>query len=153
MRKFTLQTYGLSVIWTFECFFLSDELANRRSHPAYSHLNGFSPEIIVNIYFLQKSFLESSLKKWKNYLCEFSYEFSNFHFGQSFFHNLDMDKWMVFLQCELWYDWQACIWLWKRYDFWNIRPSSKCGWYFLNFGFSFWKNLWLNIFEAVHFFK
>ena len=39
----TLQTYGLSVMCTFECFFLSELLANRRSHPLNSHLNGFSP--------------------------------------------------------------------------------------------------------------
>ena len=57
MRKFTLQTYGLSVIWTFECFFLSDELANRRSHPAYSHLNGFSPEkMFQNLVFIKVMF-------------------------------------------------------------------------------------------------
>lgn len=28
---------------TCECFFLSELLANLRSHPSYSHLNGFSP--------------------------------------------------------------------------------------------------------------
>ena len=79
-------------------------------------------------------------KSQENYLCEFSYEFSNFRCVQSSFRNLDMDKWMAFLQCELWCDWQACIWLWKRYDFWNIRPSSKCDWYFLNFSLNFLKN-------------
>ena len=39
-----LQLYGLSEVWTCECFFLSDELANLRSQPSYSHLKGFSPE-------------------------------------------------------------------------------------------------------------
>lgn len=39
----TRQLYGLSDVCTCECFFLSDELAKRRSHPSCSHLNGFSP--------------------------------------------------------------------------------------------------------------
>lgn len=39
----TRQLYGLSDVCTCECFFLSEEFANRRSQPAYSHLNGFSP--------------------------------------------------------------------------------------------------------------
>lgn len=38
-----LQLYGLSEVCTCECFFLSELLANLRSHPSYSHLNGFSP--------------------------------------------------------------------------------------------------------------
>lgn len=39
----TRQLYGLSDVCTCECFFLSDEFANLRSHPSCSHLNGFSP--------------------------------------------------------------------------------------------------------------
>lgn len=38
-----LQLYGLSEVCTCECFFRSELLANLRSHPSYSHLNGFSP--------------------------------------------------------------------------------------------------------------
>lgn len=30
-------------MWTCECFLRSEELANRRSQPSCSHLNGFSP--------------------------------------------------------------------------------------------------------------
>lgn len=37
------QLYGLSEVCTCECFFRSELLANLRSHPSYSHLNGFSP--------------------------------------------------------------------------------------------------------------
>lgn len=39
----TLQLYGLSDVCTCECFFRSELLANRRSQPSNSHLNGFSP--------------------------------------------------------------------------------------------------------------
>lgn len=39
----TRQQYGLSLVWTWECFFLSELLANLLSHPGNSHGNGFSP--------------------------------------------------------------------------------------------------------------
>lgn len=42
-HPFTRQLYGLSDVCTCECFLRSDELANRRSQPSCSHLNGFSP--------------------------------------------------------------------------------------------------------------
>lgn len=42
-EKLTLQLYGLSEVWTWECFFRSELFANRRSQPSNSHLNGFSP--------------------------------------------------------------------------------------------------------------
>lgn len=44
-QPLTRQLYGLSDVWTWECFFRSEELANLRSHPSCSHLNGFSPGI------------------------------------------------------------------------------------------------------------
>jgi hypothetical protein len=40
----TRQQYGLSLVWTWECFFLSELLANLLSHPGNSHGNGFSPK-------------------------------------------------------------------------------------------------------------
>ena len=43
-QPLTLQLYGLSDVCTWLCFFLSLELAKRRSHPSNSHLKGFSPE-------------------------------------------------------------------------------------------------------------
>lgn len=43
-----LQLYGLSLVCTWECFFLSEELANLLSQPLCSHLNGFSPTTTNN---------------------------------------------------------------------------------------------------------
>ena len=112
----TLQRYGLSVIWTFECFFLSELLAKRRSHPLNSHLNGFSPEFQVRNYCNQVV----------NYLYEFACEFSNSRFAQMSSHSREIDTQMASRRCERECGWRACTLLWTRSTVANNRPSSKC---------------------------